>query len=175
MDLDELSERYKLQKSLANSYNSILKLFIDNPELLEKLKTKYFIEKILDNESITSIFSQETNYEKADKLIETILLSKLETMKEFIEFYEQYQVISEKKGLNEVVKIRTEKREEVSKSKESDQQILYYANISKSLNVNRLEEDKNEYTNPLSHSKNVKYDYSTVKNPKGKDSSNFIN
>jgi hypothetical protein len=172
MDLDELSERYKLQKSLANSYNSILKLFIDNPELLEKLKSKYFIEKILDNESITSIFSQETNYEKADKLIETILLSKLETMKEFIEFYEQYQVISEKKVLNEVVKIKTEKREV---SKESDQQILYYANISKSLAVNRLEEDKNEYTNPLSHSKNVQYDYSTVKNPKGTDASNFKN
>jgi hypothetical protein len=106
MDLEELSERYKLQKSLANSYNRILKLFIDNPQLLEKLKTKYFIEKILDNESIVSIFNQETSYEKADKLIETILLSKLETMKEFIQFYEQYYVISEEKGLNIVVLCR---------------------------------------------------------------------
>jgi hypothetical protein len=48
---------------------------------------------------------------------------------------------------------------------------LYYADISKSLNVIRLEEDQNEYTNPLSHTKNVKYDYSTVKNPRGKTES----
>ena len=123
MNLDELNERYKLQKSLANSYNRILKLFIDKPQLLEKLRKKIFIEKILDSESIVSIFNKETTFEKADKLIETILLSKLEIMKDFMEFYDHYYLVSEKEELNRegVVITQNDKKEEPKES----ERILY--------------------------------------------------
>jgi hypothetical protein len=89
-DFFNLEERFDLQKKIAETYPTQLNYFIDNPTIMNSILVDLYTDHKISEEERDYIIKMDENIEKADKLIETILLSDTSTMKTFLNYLEKY-------------------------------------------------------------------------------------
>ena len=160
---NELNERSMLQKEIGDSFPKLLKFFVDNPNLMKSFMKNLYNEKKIDGESVDCVLSLKTDNDKADKLIETILLSKVSTMRDLLKFYENNLEKRESpEDDDKNVKPATENRiKPCLKTTNS----LYYVDVS-------LVNKENDAAPPTIKKENLEY-YSMVEE-KNEKSSKFL-